>query len=148
MTFIAEKMPDDAKEHLPFKVFTDYSGDKPTLWRWAVDKEQGAYIVLINKVGGAYEGTQETKHYILNWKDSLISISADPLHEALSETGATMHWRIHKLNIPNELKNKQEEVISLIKEAFRVIGRFFDGERYFAVKVEFNITPYPTFTPP
>jgi hypothetical protein len=145
MTFIAEKMPEEAKEKLPFKVFTDYSGDKPTLGWWAVNKEQDAYVVLINKEGGAYEGTQLTKHYVLNWAGHLISISADPLDPTFSEAGATMHWRIHKLNIPDELKNKQEEVMNLIKEAFRAVGDVFNGERYVAVEVEFNITPYPTF---
>ena len=145
MPFIAEKMPDEAKEKLPFKVFTDYSGDKPTLSKWAVDKERDAYFVLINKEGGAYEGTQLTKHYVLNWTGHLISISADPKAPTFSEAGATMHWRIHKLNIPIELKNKQEEVMGLIKEAFRAVGDLFNGERFFAVEVEFNITPYPTF---
>jgi hypothetical protein len=145
MTFIAEKMPEEAKEKLPFKVFTDYSGDKPTLSKWAVDKERDAYFVLINKEGGAYEGTQLTKHYVLNWAGHLISISADPLDETFTEAGSTMHWRIHKLNIPDELKDKQEEVKSLIKEAFRATGQHFNGERFFAVEVEFNIIPYPTF---
>ena len=56
MPFIAEKMPEEAKEKLPFKVFTDYNGEKPTLGRWAVNKEQDAYIVLINKEGGGIRG--------------------------------------------------------------------------------------------
>ena len=145
MTFIAEKMPDEAKEKLPFKVFTDFDGGKPTLWKWAVDKERDAYLVLVRSEGGAYEGTQITEHYVLNWKGNLISISADPLGETFTEAGSTMHWKIHKLNIPDELKIKHEEVMVLIKDAFRVVGQFFNGERFFDVEVEFNITPYPTF---
>ena len=50
-----------------------------------------------------------------------------------------MHWRIHKLDIPDELKNKQEDVMVLIIEAFRAVGQHFNGERFFAVEVEFNI---------
>lgn len=95
-------------------------------------------IVLINKFGGAYEGTQVTKYYVLNWQGDLIRIVADPVGETFSEAGATMHWRIHNLEIPESLAHKTEEVSQLIKEAFRAVGEFFNGERFIAVDVHFD----------
>lgn len=112
------------------------------LWKWAIDKNRDAYLVLINKVSGAYEGTQETKYYELSWKNQLISIASDFLKQTFDEKRATMHWRIHKLDIPELLLDQHEDVINLIKEAFRTVGEFFDGDRYIAVEVEFNITSY------
>lgn len=132
--FVAEKMSDEVWKSLPFTVakrVEDYR-------KWAIDRERDAYIVLINKFGGSYEGTQETKYYVLNWQGGLIRIVADPVGETFSEAGATMHWRIHKLEIPESLAHKTEEVSQLIKEAFRAVGEFFNGERFIAVDVHFD----------
>jgi len=146
LPFIAERMPAEAKERLPFTVATDHMGSKATLDLWAVDQARNAYIVLVRKEGGPYEGTQITKHYVLNWQGNLIRISADPLDKTFSEDGATMHWRINKLEIPETLNSMNVEITHLIKDAFRAIGEVFNGERFHAVDVEFKITPYVTYS--
>ncbi|WP_029146655.1 hypothetical protein [Methylophilus sp. 5] len=136
--FVTEKMPEDAKVNLPFDVVVEADGSKPTLWRWAVDKERDAYIILAGTAGGAYEGTDKTEYYILNWQGHLISISADPLGRTYGESGTSMHWRINEIFTPETLKANKEDVMFLVKDAFRAIGEFFDGGKFVAVNIEFK----------
>lgn len=138
MPFITEQMPEEAKANLPFRVCRDFNGKRPTLSRWVIDKDRKAYVVLVKKVGGSFEGTQETKHYILNWRSKLIAIRANPLKATFDHNGATMHWEINKLTIPDDLTSSVSELQEVIKQAFRAIGKFFDGHNYFDVKVVFR----------
>jgi hypothetical protein len=142
MTFIIEEIPEQEKEKIILLASTFPNGYNPSLspW-WAVDREKGVYILITNKVGGAYEGTPVTKCYTLNWEGKLIHLTADPLEEIFLEKGAIMNWRIHELQIPTELQDQKEAVLQLIRDAFTAIGLCFDGDRYIAVNVEFDL-PY------
>lgn len=140
MTFINELIPEAEKEKFTFPVSTRADGSKPTLWKWTIDRERNAFLVLINAEGGGYEGTPLTKHFVLSWNRHLVSLSADPLGTSRVETGVVMSWRVHRLNLPTSLQDRQEDVIRLIREAFSTRGDIYDGEQYAAVNVEFDLS--------
>lgn len=129
-------MPEEAKSNLPFEVVTYPDEKKPTLGKWAVDSERNAYIVLASTAGGGYEGTRVTEYYVLNLQGDLISITASPLDKTFSEAGTTMHWKVNQITLPKSLPVNMAEVIGIVRDAFRVIGQFFDGERYVDVQIE------------
>ncbi|MBK8814391.1 MAG: hypothetical protein IPN42_02255 [Methylococcaceae bacterium] len=136
MTFVIEKIPQEAlissiQEYVRFNI--DLSQE------WAIDRDRNAFLVLNRKVGGPYDGTQITKYYTLSWNDQLIRITADPLPKTFTKEGAIMNWRIHKFSIPEELQEQKDEVIALIRDAFRALGEFFNGERFISVHVEFKL---------
>ena len=94
----------------------------------------------MGKEGGSYEGTTLTCHYILSVNGNPVHLSAD--QQGVSETaqGVIMSWRIHKLEIPSELQNQRQQVLSLIQEAFSTLGNSYDGEQYVAVNLTFDLS--------
>ena len=137
MAFLIERIPEEEKAKLSIEL-DDYN---PALSsRWAIDHERNAFVVIKKKLGGPYEGTQVTKYYVLMWKGQLIHICADPLKPTYSEVGAVMNWRVHELHVPSSLQGQKNEVMQLIREAFSTVGRSFDGDRYTAVNVEFDLS--------
>lgn len=134
MAFVVEKIPESEKPKLtyvvePHLMFAD----------WAIDRERNAFIVLTNKEGGPYEGTQETKYYTLNWGGELIEIAADPLKDTFPKEGPVGHWRIHRLKLPSTLLERRSEVLQLVRDAFRAVGNCFNGYEYVAVNVDFDL---------
>lgn len=136
MAFVIEKIP---QEELisPNQKLVGFNTDLTQ--EWAIDRDRNAFIVLNRKVGGAYDGTQETKYYTLSWKNELIRIVANPLPKTFTEQGAIMNCRIHGLTIPESLQQQKEEVIALISGAFIAVGEFFNGQRFITVNVEFDL---------
>ena len=139
MTFVNELIPESEKEKFTFSVQTAYDGSKPTLWKWTIDREKGVFLVLTKSEGGAYEGTQVTEHYVLNWKGNLIHFAGAPVVSGSIETGQVMSWRVHHLVIPSALIGRQEEVMNLIREALDAMGWLYRRERVAAVNVDFDL---------
>lgn len=108
--------------------------------RWVVDRDRDAFMVLTNKFGGAYEGTQETKYYTLSWKNQLVHLDADPLPKTFPAEGAVMHWRVHRLLVPPVLEARRDEILELLRDAFRAVGQSFDGDRFVDVELQFGLS--------
>jgi len=109
---------------------------------WTVDRERNAFLVIVGKEGGTYEGTQETKHYVLSWQGELIRFAGDPVLSHTSKNGTVstvMSWRIHQLFIPVPLKQNYYEVRQLICEALDALGWLYSRERVVAVHVDFDL---------
>jgi len=137
MAFVVEKIPQEVLSSPNQKLI----GFNPALSsRWAIDRERDAFIVLNRKLGGAYDGTQETKYFTLSWNNELIQIVADPLIKTFTKEGAVMSWRVHSITIPSALQNRCDEVFQLIKAAFAAVGECFNGYEYISVNVEFKLT--------
>ena len=135
MPFIVEKIP----EHIVKKQNAESIGFNLNLSTyWAIDVGRNAFIVLNNKIGGSYEGTQQTKYYTLAWHDKLVRIAANPLTKTFTEQGAIMSWCIHDIKIPHTLSNQEEDLLQLIKDAFSAVGDAFDGDRFTKVNVIFQ----------
>jgi hypothetical protein len=138
MAFVNELIPEDEKEKFTFTVSTRLDGSRPTLWKWTTDKERNVFLVLRNVVGGAYEGTQETEHYVLSWNGDLIFFDGEPAVSQKGQEKPTLTWHITKLDFPSRLQNQREEVIKLISEALDAQGLLYSRERVKAVRVNFD----------
>jgi len=137
MPFIAELMPEEAKENLPFNVSAAYDGSRPSLWKWAVDTQNSAYIVLVNVHGGGYSGTEQDNVYILNWQGSLCSITASPQQRTFTENGVVMHWKIKTIDLHKDSPLTPVEILPILTSAFKAIGDLFNGEEFQDVLVTF-----------
>lgn len=131
MTFVVESISESDKTKYPY-VNTDLSS------MWVIDRDHGVFMALISKLGGAYEGTQTTKCYVLGGLGAQVFIHADPQPLQFTEQGPVMSWRVHELKIPTALQNRKQDILQLTCDAFKAVGSCFDGFRYFAVKVEFD----------
>lgn len=52
MAFVNELIPEELKSKFPFPVKTRPDGSKPTLWKWTIDRQRDAYLVVTESVGG------------------------------------------------------------------------------------------------
>lgn len=139
MTFVNELIPEAEKDKFPFPVFTRTDGSKPTLWKWTIDRERSVYLVCVKKEGGSYEGTPETRHYILKWKENLISFAGESVITGRVKIDQAISWHIHHLAIPPSLINRKDKVLILIREALEAMGWLYDRECLVAVNVNFDI---------
>lgn len=131
MAFEVETIPDSAFS----VVLKSFQHSRLPSSKWVVDHERNIYMVLINKYGGPYEGTQETHYYRIFWKSIEISLEADPLNEIYSSEGAELNWRIHRMNIPDGLELQGDELVRIIFDAFAAKGMSFNGIHYCRVNV-------------
>lgn len=98
---VVEDMPQAVlDEQLPYI-------DRKLSLRWVIARDRDAFLAITDKFGGAYERTQEVKYYTLNWKDQLVHVAADPLPGTFPTDGATMHWRIHRVQVPPALDGRR-----------------------------------------
>lgn len=74
---------------------------------------------------------------MLSWHGALIHLRGEPGDSFRDEAGrAVMPWDIHDVQIPASLDGREAEVFELIRDAFRVNGNLYDGDRYDIVEVK------------
>ena len=137
MAFINERIPEEEKEKFNFEVFTDPDGEKPTLYKWTVDRERNAFLVLINVVGGGASGTQETEHFVLIWNQHIVRFSADPIPSGSKKDGYSLSWRVHQVEIPQSVKDMKADILSLIRDSLDTKGLFYRRDFLTSVNVVF-----------
>lgn len=145
MPFVVEKIPEDVVTDGVLSHYSAYAKDRyySISSRWAVDRERNAQMAIVSAVGGAsgpYDGTQETDGFALFWNEYVIGIYADPLPKSYPPSGPEMNWRVHRLQLPEALQSRRDEVLDLIRDAFRAVGKSFNGERFAAVNVKFDLS--------
>lgn len=145
MGFINEKMPEEAKKTLNIDVHTRPDGSTPTLWKWTIDRERNAFLILTDTEGGAYEGTPLTRHYVLSWNESLIRMIAFRSDTIRTESGVEMTWSVRKVYLPQKLENRKTEVIKIIEDAFSTLGQSYNGEKFAKVYVDVELTGASNF---
>ena len=132
MSFMVERIPDEAKKKFP-------EVDRPFTTKWVIDRNRDAFMAWVNKHGGPYDGTPEWVDYMVYWQGEIIHLTAERGRETFPPEGATMNWRIIRLKMPDALRSRRDEVLQLIRDAFRAVGWAFDGDRYAAVNVAFDL---------
>ena len=137
MTFKNALIPEEVKDTFTFPVQINNSGKKQTLWKWTVDEERGMYLVLAATSGGAYSGTRQINTYYFHVHGEDLLIKATPWGGGAKGDKCIFTWKIIELNIPSRLRDKSGEIVSLIKEAFSVLGHLYDGENYDLVTIDF-----------
>lgn len=139
MAFVNELIPEEQKDKFQFPVFIRPDGSKPTLWKWTIDRERDAYLVVTNVLGGGYEGTPPDYYYVLTWKGAQVSFAAEE-HLAINkeEKGSALTWKVHRLDIQQALQEQKDQVLQLIREALDARGRFCDRRGLASVLVQFK----------
>jgi len=138
MAFVNEAIPEEQKNEFPFPVYTARDGSKPTLYKWTIDRERDAYLVVTNVKGGGYEGTAVTEHFVLSWKGELIRFQCNPQSSGNTAVGQMLSMRIHHLMIPPALQNHKEEVLQLIREILDAKDWPYRRSAYVEVNVQFD----------
>jgi len=138
MAFVNELIPEEQKNKFSFPVHIGYGGSKPTLYKWTIDRERDAYLVLANVLGGGYEGTLPDHYYVLSWKGELVSFAAEEHLAINKERGDVLTWKVHRLDIPPSLQECRDEVLHLIRDALDAQGLVYDRSRVAVVNVQFN----------
>lgn len=134
MAFIVEKIPEAEIDTLSFV-------NKKLCSRWVIDREKDVLVALTDSYGGTYEGTTQTDYYTMNWHGEIIEIVASPMSRVYVDRGANMNWKVQGVIISEALKNKREEILQLIRDAFSSIGDAFNRSRFLSVNVEFDLPP-------
>lgn len=122
MAFVNEIIPEEEKEKFTFDVFTRPDGSKPTLWKWTIDRERDARLVISNIIGGGYDGTEPVEHLVLIWKEELITFSGKHKISGNKQDGYSVTWYVTDLKIPKNIQDRRMEVLELISEALDVKG--------------------------
>jgi len=138
MTFVNELSPEEQKDKFPFPVKTRPDGSKPTLYKWTIDRERDAYLVVTNVLGGGYEGTPPDYYYVLTWNGEQVSFAAEESLSSSKENGTVVSWKIHHLDIPSVLEEHKNQVLQLIRDALDAQGWLYDRSRVSAVNVQFD----------
>lgn len=139
MAFVNELIPEAEKAKFTFPVsISPFDGSKPTLWKWTIDRERDAYLVVTDVKGGGYSGTQPDYYYVLCWKGEQIFFAARKQMSGSKEDGFVLTWQMHRLEIPPQLQGREDEVIRLIQEALDERGEFCDRAGLAAVNVWFD----------
>ncbi|MBI5790400.1 MAG: hypothetical protein HZA63_02885 [Rhodocyclales bacterium] len=144
MPFTVEHIPEDVVTNGVLSRYSAYAKDRyyPLSSKWVADHERNARMAIVSRVGGAsgpYDGTTETDGFALFWHDHVIGVYANPLPTSCPPSGPEMNWRVHRLQLPDIFQARRDEVLDLIREAFRAVGQFFNGERFAAVNVQFDL---------
>lgn len=139
MAFANELIQEEQKDKFPFPVFTSQDGSKPTLWKWTIDRERDAYLVLVNAGGGGYDDTPVRHYYILWWEGEMISLGADQYLSGSNAVDMVLTWKVHHLEIPPALQERRDEVMQLIREALDAQGLVYNRSRVVAVNVQFDL---------
>jgi len=138
MAFVNELIPEAEKEKFTFPVRTELDGSKPTLYKWTIDKEKDVFLVVVNAGGGGHLGSPVIEHYVLNWKGNLIRFVGEQQLGGSKDTGITLSWKVHQLDIPSSLIARKEDVLELIREALDAQGWLYDRSRVVSVNTEFD----------
>jgi hypothetical protein len=138
MAFVNELIPEEQKDKFPFPVHIAYDGSKPTLWKWTIDRERDAYLVVTNVLGGGYEGTPPDEYYVLSWGGELVPFAAEQHLAINTQKGDVLTWKIHRLDVPPSLQERRGQVLQLIREALDAQGLLYNRSRVSAVNVQFG----------
>jgi hypothetical protein len=138
MPFVNEIIPEAEKNKFTFPVDTGPGGEKPTLWKWTVDRERAAFLVHTSSEGGPRLGTEQVEHYVLIWGGKVISFIGKPVVSGDVNKGYVLAWRLDDLIIPMGLEDHRGEVLQLIREALDVMGLRYSRNRIVRVEVDFE----------
>jgi len=140
MAFVNEKYPVEDKlfvdslvaARLPFTRSPGLSS-----W-WTVDRERNAFLALVGKEGGGYEGTPETCHYVLVVGEYKINFSGECQVTGNMSKGEPqiVIWNIRKLSILSGLE--KDQALALVQEALDAQGLHNSRGSVASVNINFN----------
>jgi len=127
MGFINLLMTDEDRKKIDFPVFTMRDGRRPTLYKWTVDTERDAFLIVAGIKGGAYADCPEECEFILLYKGFYIKFLASNEFWNWSPSGSLATWEVSHVDIPAELDEAEAKCI--IEDAIKSYGKGWDGEK-------------------
>jgi len=137
MAFVNEIIPEEEKEKFTFDVFTRPDGSKPTLWKWTIDRERDARLVISNIIGGGYDGTEPVQYFVMIWRGQLITFCGQYKVGGSWEEGYLLTWQVTNLKTPESIEHRKAEAMELIKEALDLKGQDYVKKNLKSVAVNF-----------
>lgn len=141
MTFVNEKYPESERQKIAALVKSRPPLTQPTesSW-WTVDYSRNVFLVIVGAEGGAYEGTPETRHYVLMYDGAKIEFSGEcrVTGSIREKEGQVMHWNIRNVSIPEAFRLSRMKVLDLISEALDAQGLRWNRDCLTAVHVNFR----------
>lgn len=115
MAFINEKVPEnDWKLYNSFNLCYEDKRIVADKYKWwTVDRNKGIFFILLG--GGAFESPES---YILIWNSNKIKISITKECIKNEPSAFVVHCKIESIIAPITLKQKQEELLKILEEAF------------------------------
>jgi len=134
MGFVNCLMADEDREKIYFPVFTMRDGRRPTLYKWAVDVDRDAFLVVAGISGGPHADTAEECRFVLVYKNCRIVFWASNEFWKMSPSGGLDTWSVSRIDVPAEVG--EAEAKSIIEDALRSYGSGWNGQMV-KVGVEF-----------
>jgi hypothetical protein len=137
MAFVNEIIPESAKAEFKFPVKTLGDGSKPTLWKWTIDKERDIFLINTSKEGGAYEGTNETRNFMLKLKNRQVTFTAECKYISKSNTEMEVEWVVRNISPIDSNAANSGEVEKIITEALTEMGWLYSTTNVSSTSVVF-----------
>ena len=117
MAFVFKELNEEDKKLFHTMGIKNCWGDSPlfTPRTWCEDKENNAYLIGI---GGGYKDMPY--FYDFWWNGNTIRMEISRTSKGDRDVGVDVIWNILKIHIPNELMDKKQDIVKMIKDAFSV----------------------------
>lgn len=138
MAFINEIIPEDVKTGFAFPVKTLSDGTRPTLWKWTIDKERDITLLTTDKEGGAYEGTNETRSFMLLSRGLQIPFIGECRIISKSTTAVEVEWQVRNVTGGQNGVIQTPEVQESITDALNAMGWLYSTTNVEKVSVTFS----------
>lgn len=140
MAFVNESIdtPERIREFEALNLISPVTRKAPERWRWTVDRERGCYLVSLG--GGCFE---IPKLFALVIPGGVV-LQIEGLGKSIGnpdERNVQVTWRIEAVRIPRALASQASQLMSLVEEALRAHGIYFDSETVQDIQIEL---PAPT----
>ena len=100
-----------------------------------IDRETGAYLTF---EGGTPERNLKRFSFHLDGADIEFLALENRSEENAAETGLpTLHWQFFEVGIPEQMKDREQEITSLIRQAMKVHGFAYRTDQLDSVTAEF-----------
>jgi len=138
MAFVNEIIPESVKAKFNFPVRTMNDGSKPTLWKWAIDKERDIALVNTDKEGGYYEGTTETRSFMLLFQGLHIAFVGECKYIGKSKTAMEIEWLICSITEAKSGGIDVNEIKKTISDALTAMGWLYSTVNIVKTSVAFK----------
>ncbi|CAH1204396.1 hypothetical protein PAECIP111893_02242 [Paenibacillus plantiphilus] len=142
MAFVYEKISEaDQGRFQSFNLRSPFNGRPLETRKWIVDRERDAYLV---SMGG--QGTYDSEipmFHALIWNGNTINIDSFTTGTGDVSIGIEKFWKITRIEAPVDVREKEDELLDLIKDAFDAKG--FAGSKDCVVNVHFDFIAAPEF---
>lgn len=144
MAFVNEFVPEEQKDKFDPEVFEIPPLPPLRPYRWVIDRERDIFLICVGRTGyggGQGDGYIPPEYFTFSFKKQLIKFEAKVSAYGNKSDGWIIEWEITDLKIPQELEDRQNEIIALLKEAIDMHGNSIGrrSEDVNSINIKLNI---------